>query len=163
MQRIAMGLLGLLCLVGMTCKNVDASTSAHIDANEGYPSKYATSGWVVADMTINEYGVVTKDASYSMRLYKTMGLIPVAYCASGGSRMGTYYVLFVNPQTGYLMVDRTGLASHSMVFGSAGLDVFDKTGYITNVTDISPQQNLYRKAIQVAQAELVKYNVMWKK
>lgn len=162
MQRIAMGLLGLLCLVGMTCKNVDASTSAHIDANEGYPSKYATSGWVVADMTINEYGVVTKDASYSMRLYKTMGLIPVAYCASGGSRMGTYYVLFVNPQTGYLMVDRTGLASHSMVFGNAGLDVFDKTGFITNVTDISPQQNLYRKAIQVAQEELAKYNAMWK-
>lgn len=133
-----------------------------IEANEGFPSKYATSGWVVSDMTINEYGVVTEDASYSMRLYKTMGLIPVAYCASGGSRMGTYYVFFVNPQTGYLMVDRTGLASHSMVFGNAGLEVFDKTGYITNVTDISQQQNLYRKAIQVAQAELVKYNAMWK-
>lgn len=157
-----MRLFGLLCLVSMMCKSVDASTSAHIDANEGFSSKYATSGWVVADMTINEYGVVTKDASYSMRLYKTMGLIPVAYCASGGSRMGTYYVFFVNPQTEYLMVDRTGLASHSMVFSNAGLDVFDKTGYITNVTDISPQQNLYRKAIQVAQAELAKYNAMWK-
>ena len=159
---IGMGLLGLMVLVSMTCKSVDASTNAHIEANEGFPSKYATSGWVAADMSVNEYGVVTKDASYSMRLYKTMGLIPVAYCASGGSRIGTYYVFFVNPQTGYLMVDRTGLASHSMVFDNAGLEVFDKTGYITNVTDISSQQNLYRKAIQVAQAELAKYNAMWK-
>lgn len=92
-----------------------------------------------------------------------MGLVPVAYCASGGSHMGTYYVFFVNPHTGYLMIDRTGLASHGMVFSSPDLKSFGKTGHIVNVTDMSPQQELYRKAIQVAKAEFAKYEAMIKK
>lgn len=72
----------------------DASSSVSIAANEGV-SGYT--GWVQADMTINEFGTVTPDASFSMRLYKTMGLVPVAYCASGGSHMGTYmYSLLIH-------------------------------------------------------------------
>lgn len=157
-----MGLLGLLILVSAIPKYADASTSTLIAANEGFSNQYSTSGWIIADMTINEYGIVTSDASYSMKLYKTMGLVPVAYCASGGSHMGTYYVFFVNPQTGYLMVGCTGLASHSTVFSSSDLQSFNKTGYITNITDMSPQQELYRKAIQIALAEFAKYKVIAK-
>lgn len=138
----------------------EAHSSISIAANEGLPGY---TGWVQADMTINEFGTVTSDASYSMRLYKTMGLVPVAYCASGGSHMGTYYTFFVNPQTGYLMVDRTGLASHGMVFSSPDLRAFSKTGHIVNVTDMSPQQELYRKAISVAKTEFDKYQSMIKK
>lgn len=152
-------LLALL-LGGVFIDKADASSSISIAANEGF-SGYT--GWVQADMTINEFGTVTPDASYSMRLYKTMGLVPVAYCASGGSHMGTYYVFFVNPHTGYLMIDRTGLASHGRVFSSSDLKSFAKTGHIVNVTDMSPQQELYRKAIQVAKAEFAKYEAMTKK
>lgn len=71
--------------------NTEARSSASVAANEGFS---AYGGWVVADMTI-ENGIVTPDASYSMNLYKTMGLVPVAYCASGGSHMGSYYVFLL--------------------------------------------------------------------
>ena len=80
-----------------------------------------------------------------------------------GSHMGTYYVFFVNPYTGYLMIDRTGFVSHGRMFSSSDLKSFSKTGYIVNVTDMSSQQELYRKAIQVAKAEFAKYEAMIKK
>lgn len=159
MKKVLCSFLLAVVLLGISMDNTEARSSASVVANEGFS---AYGGWVVADMTI-ENGTVTPDASYSMRLYKTMGLVPVAYCASGGSHMGTYYVFFVNPHTGYLMIDRTGLASHGRVFSSSDLKSFAKTDHIVNVTDMSPQQELYRKAIQVAKAEFAKYEAMTKK
>lgn len=160
MKKVLCSFLLALVLLGISMDKADASSSISIAANEGV-SGYT--GWVQADMTINEFGTVTPDASYSMNLYKTMGLVPVAYCASGGNHIGSYYVFFVNPHTGYLMIDRTGPASHGMVFSSPELKSFGKTGHIVNVTDMSPQQELYRKAIQVAKAEFAKYEAMTKK
>ena len=160
MKKILLYFWFVVLLGGIFMDKADARSSISIAANEGFSSY---NGWVVADMTINEFGTVTQDAAYSMRMYKTMGLVPVAYCASGGSHMGTYYVFFVNPNTGYLMVDRTGPAFHGMVFSSPDLKSFSKTGHIVNVTDISPQQELYRKAIQVAKDEFAKYEAMTKK
>lgn len=159
MKKVLCSFLLAVVLLGISMDNTEARSSASVVANEGFS---AYGGWVVADMTI-ENGTVTPDASYSMRLYKTMGLVPVAYCASGGSHMGTYYLFFVNPHTGYLMIDRTGLASHGRVFSSSDLKSFAKTDHIVNVTDMSPQQELYRKAIQVAKAEFAKYEAMTKK
>ena len=159
MKKVLCSFLLAVVLLGISMDNTEARSSASVVANEGFS---AYGGWVVADMTI-ENGTVTPDASYSMRLYKTIGLVPVAYCASGGSHMGTYYVFFVNPHTGYLMIDRTGLASHGRVFSSSDLKSFAKTDHIVNVTDMSPQQELYRKAIQVAKAEFAKYEAMTKK
>ncbi len=160
MRKVLYSFLLALALLSIPIGNIEARSSASITANEGV-SGY--DGWVQADMTINEFGTVTPDASYSMNLYKTMGLVPVAYCASGGNHIGSYYVFFVNPHTGYLMIDRTGPASHGMVFSSPNLKSFGKTGHIVNVTDMSPQQELYRKAIQVAKAEFARYEAMTKK
>ena len=61
------------------------------------------------------------------------------------------------------MIDRTGFVSHGRMFSSSDLKSFSKTGYIVNVTDMSSQQELYRKAIQVAKAEFAKYEAMIKK
>ena len=160
MRKVLYSFLLALALLSIPIGNIEARSSASITANEGV-SGY--DGWVQADMTINEFGTVTPDASYFMNLYKTMGLVPVAYCASGGNHIGSYYVFFVNPHTGYLMIDRTGPASHGMVFSSPNLKSFGKTGHIVNVTDMSPQQELYRKAIQVAKAEFARYEAMTKK
>lgn len=159
MQKVLCSFLLALVLLGISMDNTEARSNASVAANEGFS---AYGGWVVADMTI-ENGTVTSDALYSMNLYKTMGLVPVAYCASGGSHMGSYYVFFINPHTGYLIIDRTGPAFHSRVFSSPDLKSFDKTGHIVNVTDMSPKQELYRKAIQVAKAEFARYEAMTKK
>lgn len=160
MKKVLCSFLLALALLSIPIGNIEAYSSASITANEGV-SGY--DGWVVADMTINESGIVTPDASYSMNLYKTMGLVPVAYCASGGNHIGSYYIFFVNPHTGYLMIDRTGPASHGVVFSSPNMKSFSKTGHIVNVTDMSLQQELYRKAIQVAKSEFAKYEAMIKK
>ncbi|WP_304273633.1 hypothetical protein [Phascolarctobacterium succinatutens] len=160
MLKILCSFLLMVVILGISMNKAEAHSSASISADEGFSSY---NGWVMADMTINESGIVTPDASYSMRIYTAMGLVPVAYCASGGSHMGTYYTFFVNPQTGYLMVDRIGPASHGMVFSSPDLKAFSKTGHLVNVTDMSPQRELYRKAISVAKTEFDKYQSMIKK
>lgn len=93
MKKELCSFLLALVLLGISMDNTEARSSASITANEGV-SGY--DGWVIADMTINEFGTVTPDASYSMNLYKTMGLVPVAYCASGGNHIGSYYVFWVS-------------------------------------------------------------------
>ena len=94
MLKILCSFLLMVVILGISMNKAEAHSSASISADEGFSSY---NGWVMADMTINESGIVTPDASYSMRIYTAMGLVPVAYCASGGSHMGTYYTFFVNP------------------------------------------------------------------
>ena len=48
-----------------------ARVSDTINPHEGY-SQY--SGWIYADMTFNN-GIISEDASYSMRIYRDFGLV----------------------------------------------------------------------------------------
>ena len=80
MLKVLCSFLLMVVILGISMNKAEAHSSISIAANEGLPGY---TGWVQADMTINEFGTATPDASYSMRLYKTMGLVPVAYCASG--------------------------------------------------------------------------------
>lgn len=129
-----------------------ARTSESIAPNEGYGPYH---GFVVADMSM-ENGVASSTASYSMRMFRDFGLVPVAYCSSGGSRIGSYYTFYVNPYHDCLIIGRGGHAGHGDVFG-ADLRSFDRTGEVVHYTDLGQYQDFYRKVIKVAKAEFEKY------
>ena len=130
----------------------DARESMPISAYEGY-GQY--SGWICAEMSMYN-GIITEDAAYSMNVFKNFGLIPVVYCSSGGSHMGTYYTFFANPYNNCLIIGRTGNASHYRVF-SAKLQPFALTGEFVYYTDMKPKQDFYRKIINIAKKEFPNY------
>lgn len=135
----------------------EAVESMPISQYEGY-EQY--SGWISADMSINN-GTITKDAAYSMNLFKSFGLVPVVYCSSGGSHMGTYYTFFVNPYNNCLIIGKVGNAFHSDVF-SADLQPFELTCEFVYYTDMKPKQDFYRKIIDVAKKEFQNYQQLVK-
>ncbi|MDN0045437.1 hypothetical protein QVN49_00240 [Megasphaera hexanoica] len=129
-----------------------ARTSVTINKNEGY-SPY--NGWVMADMIL-ENGLVSKNAAYSMRVFKDFGLIPVAYCSSGGSHLGSYVIFYVNPYNNCLIVGKGGMASHGDIY-SSDLNPFKYTGNFVYGTDLVEYKDLYRKVIDTAKQEFYKY------
>ena len=135
MKKLLLALLAI-STIAFSCH---ARTSEIVGKGEGY-GPY--NGWVVADMSMND-GVVSEIAAYSMRTFKDYGLVPVAYCSSGGSHLGTYYLFYVNPF-------------------AAKSKPFDKTGEFIRYTDMQVNQDLYRKIINVAKAEFDKYQQMAK-
>lgn len=150
-------LLALL-VISITAFGSQARTSELVGKGEGYGSY---NGWVVADMSMND-GDVSEVASYSMRIFKDYGLVPVAYCASGGSHLGTYYTFYVNPYHDSLIIGReAGVASHVNPF-AAEYKSFSKSGVFVRYTDMQANQDLYRKIINVAKAEFIKYQQMMK-
>lgn len=154
MRKFILVLLAV-CIITFSCQ---ARTSEIVSKGAGY-GPY--NGWVVADMSMND-GVVSEVAAYSMRIFKDSGLIPVAYCASGGSHLGTYYLFYVNPYHDTLIIGReAGVASHVNPFASESKP-FDKTGEFVRYTDMRVNQDLYRKIINVAKAEFNKYQQMTK-
>ena len=155
MKKLLLALLAI-STIAFSCQ---ARTSEIVGKGEGY-GPY--NGWVVADMSIND-GIVSEVAAYSMRTFKDYGLVPVAYCASGGSHLGTYYMFYVNPYTDSFIVGREdGVASHVNQFAEKSKP-FDKTGEFIRYTDMEVNQDLYRKIINVAKAEFDKYQQMLKK
>lgn len=154
MKKLLLALLAI-STIAFSCH---ARTSEIVGKGEGY-GPY--NGWVVADMSMND-GVVSEVAAYSMRTFKDYGLIPVAYCASGGSHLGTYYMFYVNPYHDSLIIGREAVvASHVNPF-AAKSKPFDKTGEFIRYTDMQVNQDLYRKIINVAKAEFDKYQQMTK-
>lgn len=154
MKKLLLALLAISS-IAFSCQ---ARTSEIVGKGEGY-GPY--NGWVVADMSMND-GVVSEVAAYSMRTFKDYGLIPVAYCASGGSHLGTYYLFYVNPYHDAVIIGReVGVASHVNPF-AAKSKPFDKTGEFIRYTDMQVNQDLYRKIINVAKAEFNQYQQMVK-
>ncbi|MDU6959191.1 MAG: hypothetical protein E6359_00935 [Veillonella dispar] len=154
MKKLLLALLAI-STIAFSCQ---ARTSELVGKGEGY-GPY--NGWIVADMSIND-GVVSEVAAYSMRTFKDYGLVPVAYCASGGSHLGTYYLFYVNPYHDAVIIGReAGVASHVNPFAAKSKS-FDKTGEFIRYTDMQVNQDLYRKIINVAKAEFNKYQQMTK-
>lgn len=154
MRKFLLALL-VISIIAFSCQ---ARTSELVGKGEGY-GPY--NGWVVADMSMND-GVVSEVASYSMRTFKDYGLVPVAYCASGGSHLGTYYTFYVNPYHDSLIIGReAGVASHVNPFAAVSKP-FDKTGEFIRYTDMQDNQDLYRKIINVAKVEFNQYQQMTK-
>ena len=154
MKKLVLALLAI-STIAFSCQ---ARTSELVGKGEGY-GPY--NGWVVADMSMND-GVVSEVAAYSMRTFKDYGLVPVAYCASGGSHLGTYYLFYVNPYHDAVIIGwEAGVASHVNPF-AAKSKPFDKTGEFIRYTDMQVNQDLYRKIINVAKAEFNKYQQMTK-
>lgn len=151
-------LLLALLAISTIAFNCHARTSEIVGKGEGY-GPY--NGWVVADMSMND-GVVSEVAAYSIRTFKDYGLVPVAYCASGGSHLGTYYLFYVNPYHDTVIIGReAGVAAHVNPF-AAKSKPFDKTGEFIRYTDMQVNQDLYREIINVAKAEFNKYQQMTK-
>lgn len=154
MKKLVLALLAI-STIAFSCQ---ARTSELVGKGEGY-GPY--NGWVVADMSMND-GVVSEVAAYSMRTFKDYGLVPVAYCASGGSHLGTYYLFYVNPYHDAVIIGwEAGVASHVNPF-AAKSKPFDKTGEFIRYTDMQVNQDLYRKIINVAKAEFNKYQQITK-
>ena len=154
MKKLLLALLAI-STIAFSCQ---ARTSELVGKGEGY-GPY--NGWVVADMSMND-GVVSEVAAYSMRTFKDYGLVPVAYCASGGSHLGTYYTFYVNPYHDSLIIGReAGVASHVNPFAAVSKP-FDKTGEFIRYTDMQDNQDLYRKIINVAKVEFNQYQQMTK-
>ena len=154
MKKLVLALLAI-STIAFSCQ---ARTSELVGKGEGY-GPY--NGWVVADMSMND-GVVSEVAAYSMRTFKDYGLVPVAYCASGGSHLGTYYLFYVNPYHDAVIIGwEAGVASHVNPF-AAKSKPFDKTGEFIHYTDMQVKQDLYRKIINVAKAEFNKYQQITK-
>ena len=154
MKKLVLALLAI-STIAFSCQ---ARTSELVGKGEGY-GPY--NGWVVADMSMND-GVVSEVAAYSMRTFKDYGLVPVAYCASGGSHLGTYYLFYVNPYHDAVIIGwEAGVASHVNPF-AAKSKPFDKTGEFIHYTDMHVNQDLYRKIINVAKAEFNKYQQITK-
>ncbi|MBS6327940.1 MULTISPECIES: hypothetical protein [Veillonella] len=154
MKKLVLALLAI-STIAFSCQ---ARTSELVGKGEGY-GPY--NGWVVADMSMND-GVVSEVAAYSMRTFKDYGLVPVAYCASGGSHLGTYYLFYVNPYHDAVIIGwEAGVASHVNPF-AAKSKPFDKTGEFIHYTDMQVNQDLYRKIINVAKAEFNKYQQITK-
>ena len=154
MKKLLLALLAV-STIAFSCQ---ARTSELVGKGEGY-GPY--NGWVVADMSMNN-GVVSEVAAYSMRTFKDYGLVPVAYCASGGSHLGTYYLFYVNPYHDTLIIGRAaGVASHVNPFAAKSKPI-DKTGEFIRYTDMQANQDLYRKIINVAKAEFNQYQQMAK-
>lgn len=147
----------LLFLAGTLSFNCHARTSEIVDSGDGI-GPY--NGWIVADMSM-ESGVVSSIASYSMRTYKDYGLIPVAYCSSGGSHLGSYYTYYVNPYNDCLIIGRSGMTSHSTIYDD-NLKSYSETGKFIRYTDIGEHQDLYRRIIDIGKAEFIKYQNMLK-
>lgn len=154
MKKLVLALLAI-STIAFSCQ---ARTSELVGKGEGY-GPY--NGWVVADMSMND-GVVSEVAAYSMRTFKDYGLVPVAYCASGGSHLGTYYLFYVNPYHDAVIIGwEAGVASHVNPFAVKSKP-FDKTGEFIHYTDMQVNQDLYRKIINVAKAEFNKYQQITK-
>lgn len=154
MKKLVLALLAI-STIAFSCQ---ARTSELVGKGEGY-GPY--NGWVVADMSMND-GVVSEVAAYSMRTFKDYGLVPVAYCASGGSHLGTYYLFYVNPYHDAVIIGwEAGVASHVNPF-AAKSKPFDKNGEFIHYTDMQVNQDLYRKIINVAKAEFNKYQQITK-
>ena len=154
MKKLLLALLAI-STIAFSCQ---ARTSELVGKGEGY-GPY--NGWIVADMSIND-GVVSEVAAYSMRTFKDYGLVPVAYCASGGSHLGTYYLFYVNLYHDAVIIGReASVASHVNPF-AAKSKPFDKTGEFIRYTDMQVNQDLYRKIINVAKAEFNKYQQVTK-
>lgn len=147
----------LLLLAGTLSFNCQARTSESVHSGEGI-GPY--NGGIVADMSM-ESGVVSSIASYSMRTYKDYGLIPVAYCSSGGSHLGSYYTYYVNPYNDCLIIGRSGMTSHSTIYDD-NLKSYSETGKFIRYTDIGEHQDLYRRIIDIGKAEFIKYQNMLK-
>ena len=147
----------LLLLAGTLSFNCQARTSESVHSGEGI-GPY--NGWIVADMSM-ESGVVSSIASYSMRTYKDYGLIPVAYCSSGGRHLGSYYTYYVNPYNDCLIIGRSGMTSHSTIYDD-NLKSYSETGKFIRYTDIGEHQDLYRRIIDIGKAEFIKYQNMLK-
>lgn len=147
----------LLLLAGTLSFNGQARTSEIVHSGDGI-GPY--NGWIVADMSM-ESGVVSSIASYSMRTYKDYGLIPVAYCSSGGSHLDSYYTYYVNPYNDCLIIGRSGMTSHSTIYDD-NLKSYSETGKFIRYTDIGEHQDLYRRIIDIGKAEFIKYQNMLK-
>lgn len=80
MKKIILTILLAMVLTG----SCNARTEIEVPAEEGFDPYF---GFIVADMTMED-GVVSDTAAYSMRVFKDFGLVPVAYCNSGGSTLG---------------------------------------------------------------------------
>lgn len=144
-------LLTLFCLITLFNVSCSAKTSEPVD----YIGKQKINGWVVCDMTVND-GVVSRNAVYSMQLFNDFGLVPVALCLSGGSRMGTYHTFFVNPYNNCLIIGRKTLAFHDDIFYNDS-ESTSLSGLMVYYTDMRKGQELYRKIIDVAKEEFAKY------
>lgn len=142
----------LILLIGLLGSACQAKTTEQVEAGHGIGE---SSGWIVADMIENQNGI-SNQASYSINIYKKYNLIPVAYCSSGGSHLGTYYTYYVNPNNNSLIVGRTGLCPHEQVFNSK-LKAYSESGLIVENTHLGPNQELYRKIIAIGKTEVEKY------
>lgn len=151
MKRSVLSFL-LLVTLAFSCH---ARTSEVVRAGDGIGGY---NGWIVADMSMDK-GVVSSIASYSMHTFNDYGLIPVAYCSSGGSHLGTYYTYYVNPYNSCLIVGRSGLTSHSTIFDD-NLKSYSETGRFIRYTDMESNQELYRRIINVGKKEFEKYQAM---
>lgn len=155
MKKIILTILLAMVLTG----SCSARTEIEVPAEEGFDPYF---GFIVADMTMED-GVVSDTAAYSMRVFKDFGLVPVAYCNSGGSTLGDYYTFYVNPYHDCLIIGRQGTAVHGSVFGVADLQPFDLTGQFIYYTDKCSHQDLYRKVIKAGKEEFFKYQEMMKR
>ena len=153
MKKVLFSLMFTFIIIFSITNNTYAKTSMSINKTEGY---VPYNGWIVADMSINN-SIVTQTGAYSMKIFRDFGLIPVAYCASGGSHLGTYYTFYVNPYNDCLIVGKTGLVAHEAVFFSSNLKPFSDTGNFIYYTDMSTYQDLHRKIINIAKEEFIKY------
>ena len=142
----------ILCFVMLLSASVASAAWEEVKSEEGYNSH---NGWVTANMTIGE-GKISMDTAYSINFFKDFGLIPVAYCESGGTHLGVHYVFYVNPYHDCLIIGRMGGASYGHVFENLGPAVED-TGKIIYYYDVWPHQDIYRKAIRVAKAAFAEY------
>lgn len=145
-------ILLLILLIGLLGSACQAKTIEQVQAGHGIGNY---SGWIVADMTENQNGK-SNQVNYSINIYKKYNLIPVAYCSSGGSHLGTYYTYYVNPTNNSLIVGRMGLCPHGQVFNST-LKAYSESGLIVEYTDLGPNQELYRKIIAIGKTEVEKY------
>ncbi|WP_346660613.1 hypothetical protein [uncultured Veillonella sp.] len=105
--------------------------------------------------------VVSSVASYSMRTFKDYGLVPVQYCSSGGSHLGSYYTYYVNPYNDCLIIGRAGMTSHSIIYDD-NLKSYSETSKFVRYTDMGEHQDLYRRIINIGKKEFAKYQNMLK-
>ena len=141
-------IFSLICLY----TSIASAASENIDREDGYGK---SNGWVTANMSMID-GKLSMDAAYSINMFHDFGLVPVAYCASGGSHLGEHYIFFVNPYHDCLIIGRIGGSVYGNVFEHQG-PAFEHTGKIIYYSDVWPHQNLYRAAIRVAKAAYAEY------
>ena len=80
-------IFSLICLY----TSIASAASENIDREDGYGK---SNGWVTANMSMID-GKLSMDAAYSINMFHDFGLVPVAYCASGGSHLGEHYIFLL--------------------------------------------------------------------